>query len=241
MEDAGKFAEAIELYRNDASLCLKQASPLKAALGYSAAGSCLIKAGDLIPARKLFQEAAMIYEEHADSILGKSIRESLWSLEEAYEHFLLAGNEAKSEQVYHKYVSLTTKVDPFSGEVTAMQKLESKFDSRWNSFINASQSKFNFPMDADLYLKETVPSKVIPQTPATTKDVLNDEKIRSKETCFSPRLIKEYSKRMLNQYYEKFYHSTSPKDRDLLLMIHAELRARYDEEIRKQEEKISID
>jgi len=72
--------------------------------------------GYLPKARQLYLEAAMLYEENADLVIAKSIRESLWCLEEAYEYFLLASDRDRAEKVFFKHVSLISRVNPFQEE-----------------------------------------------------------------------------------------------------------------------------
>jgi len=123
MEDECNFFEAFGYYLKDASECLKQNSLVKAALSCSCAASCLANLGNLPATRQLYLEAARIYEENADAIIGESIRESLWSLQEAYEYYLLDGNADKAQKVYDKSLFLARKVNPFSGEDEIMQNL----------------------------------------------------------------------------------------------------------------------
>jgi hypothetical protein len=74
---------------------------------------------------QLHSEAAIIYEKNADMVIGKSIRESLWSLQEAYENFLLASDYYKAQQVFDKYLSLARKLNPF-GESETMNVLQTR-------------------------------------------------------------------------------------------------------------------
>ena len=126
MEDQGNFFEASVYYLKDASGCLKQNTLVKTALSCSCAASCLANLGNPIAARQLYLEAARIYEENADSIIGESIRESLWSLQEAYEYYLLGGYDDKAQKVYDKSLFLARKVNPFSGEDEIMRNLRMK-------------------------------------------------------------------------------------------------------------------
>jgi len=123
MEDECNYSEAFIYYLKDSSECLKQNSLVKAALSCSCAASCLVSLGTLTAARQLYLESARMYEENADSIIGESIRESLWSLQEAYEYYLLGGNGDKAQKAYDKSLFLARKVNPFSGEDEIMQNL----------------------------------------------------------------------------------------------------------------------
>ena len=124
LEDAGKYFEAFVCYLKDSSECLKQNSLVKAALSCSCAAICLSYEGNLMTARRLYLETARIYEENADFIIGESIRESLWSLQEAYEYYLLGGSDDKAERVYNKALFLSRKINPFSDDEEFMQRMK---------------------------------------------------------------------------------------------------------------------
>ena len=114
-EDEGFFIEAVKLYLKDASQCLNYNSLPRAALSCSCAANCLAKTGNMTYANMLYLEAAIIYEANADSISEKSLRESLWSLEEAYEHCLLAKKFDKARGIYDKYISFVARINPLFG------------------------------------------------------------------------------------------------------------------------------
>ncbi len=122
MEEAGNFSEAFLVYLKDASECVEQSSLVRAALSCSCAATCLAQMGHMSRARQLYLEAAMLYEENADLVIAKSIRESLWCLEEAHEYFLLASDRNRAERVFYKHVSLVTRVNPFQGEAIPLHK-----------------------------------------------------------------------------------------------------------------------
>jgi tetratricopeptide (TPR) repeat protein len=124
LEDAGKYSEAFVYYLKDSAECLKQNALVKAALSCSCAAICLSYDGNLAAARRLYLEAARIYEDNADFIIGESIRESLWSLQEAYEYYLLGGDNDKADKVYNKTLFLSRKVNPFSHDEEIMQKMK---------------------------------------------------------------------------------------------------------------------
>jgi hypothetical protein len=67
----------------------------------------------------------MAYEKNADLVIGESVRESLWSLQEAYENFLLASDYYRAQQIFDKYLSLARKLNPF-GENETMDVLRAK-------------------------------------------------------------------------------------------------------------------
>lgn len=125
MEDGQDLHKATIFYIKDAAECLKGDLHSRAALSCLCAADCLSKSGYLEDARRLYLEAAMIYEKNADLVIGKSIRESLWSLQEAYENFLLASDYYGAQKVFDKYLSLARKLNPF-GESETMDVLHAR-------------------------------------------------------------------------------------------------------------------
>lgn len=146
MEDGGNFSEASIFYLNDAVESLRRNLLVRAALSCLGAAECLVRMNHHADARKIYLEAAAIYEENSDRIIGESVRESLWSLQEAYENFLLASDYAKAQQIFDKYTFLARKLNPFFGEGEAMDLLRSKKEAiekihkNWSSFDNAKNS-----------------------------------------------------------------------------------------------------
>lgn len=117
LEGMGKYAEAIELYLNDAAESIKIGLLIRAGLSCSCAADCLTKLRvDNLP-KKLYFKAATIYRENANSAFHRSIRELLWSLRKAYENFLLAGETSLAQSVHSEYVSLAKRISPFILEV----------------------------------------------------------------------------------------------------------------------------
>jgi hypothetical protein len=116
MEEHGELAKAALLYLDDAANCLETSTVVRAALGATCAADCLVKLGLPENGRRLYHVAGMLYWDNADDRLGTSVRESLWSLQEAYEGFLLAGEEENAKQVRQLYASLARRANPFIGE-----------------------------------------------------------------------------------------------------------------------------
>ncbi len=129
MEDGNDFLEASVFYLNDAVDSLKHNMLVRTALSCLCAAECLVRMGHYSDARRLYLETAIIYEENADRVLGESVRESLWSLQEAYENFLLASDTSGAQHIFEKYVFLTRKLNPFFGEGETMELLRSKKES----------------------------------------------------------------------------------------------------------------
>ncbi len=122
--DSGNYVDAFKVYLQDSSELSNQNQLCSAALSCSCAANCLLKIGDHTTAHQLYLETAIIYEKNADLIIGKSVRECLWSLQESYEHYLLAADVSKSQRVFEKYVNLVRKLNPISGEEEAMDILK---------------------------------------------------------------------------------------------------------------------
>jgi hypothetical protein len=115
MEEQGELAKAALLYLEDATKCLDQTTAVRAALGGTCAADCLAKLGLLAKARRLYHVAGMLYWDNADARMGSSVRESLWSLQEAYECFLLAGEGENAKRVHLLFTSLARRANPFIG------------------------------------------------------------------------------------------------------------------------------
>lgn len=112
-EDDGNLEDAISYYIKDALECARQRSLVRSALSCSCAANCLAKMGAWSPACMLYSEAARIYVENSELAMSESIREALWSLQEAFENYALAGDSA-ADAVRERYVALATRTSPFS-------------------------------------------------------------------------------------------------------------------------------
>jgi hypothetical protein len=128
-EDDGILFEAIELYLKDAIRCLNQASLERTALSCSCAANCLRKIGNTIYANQLYLEAAILYEENAHFMISQSVKGSLWSLQEAYEHYILAEDFGRAQVIYEEYMSLAAKLNPLFGLRETVQSLEFRKDT----------------------------------------------------------------------------------------------------------------
>ena len=116
MEERGELAKAILLYLEDAKTCLNDSTVVRAALGATCAADCLIRFGLAGKGRRLYHVSGMLYWDNADARLGASVRESLWSLQEAHQSFLLAGEEENAKHVRQLFTSLARRANPFIGE-----------------------------------------------------------------------------------------------------------------------------
>ena len=122
-EDDGNYLEAFLFYLKDSAECIKQNSFVRAALGCSCAANCLVITGNLTASRQLYMKTASIYENNANLVIGHSVREALWSYQQAYEYYTLAYDNNKARNIYEKYISLSKKVNPFAGEKDAIESL----------------------------------------------------------------------------------------------------------------------
>lgn len=124
-EDEGNLEHAISYYIKDALECTRQHSLVRSALSCSCAANCLAKMDAWSPACMLYSEAAAIYVENSELVMSESIREALWSLQEAFENYTLAGDSA-ADTVRERYVTLASRTSPFSRADKAANELESR-------------------------------------------------------------------------------------------------------------------
>jgi hypothetical protein len=125
-DDDGIFFVAIQFYLKDVIECLNQGSIAKAALGCSCAANCFAKIGHRTYANLLYLQAAILYEQNGDSTIGNSIKASIWSLEEAYENYILAQDLNKAEIVFNKCISLKAKLDRLFDSWDLVKSMESR-------------------------------------------------------------------------------------------------------------------
>lgn len=118
-----RYAEATTLYLRDAGDSLNRGLKARAALSCSAAAGCLERTGNGNAARRLYSEAAKMYEEQANAVFGTSIREALWLLQEAHDCYIISGDSKKAAQIYEECATLAKKSDPFISEDTLDQVL----------------------------------------------------------------------------------------------------------------------
>lgn len=153
LEDDGKYLEASSYYLKEASGSLAEGALAKAALSCSCAANCLANVGNLTDARQLYIESATIYEENANSIIKESIRESLWSLQEAYEHYLLGGNNEKAQKIYDRYIFFARKINPFSGTDEVMKDVRLK-KRHADSLMNISNANHQISSEMEGRIQE---------------------------------------------------------------------------------------
>jgi tetratricopeptide (TPR) repeat protein len=122
-EDDGNLPQATMLYLRDATKCWEKGLKARAALSCACAAGCFMRTNNLKLAQMLYAEAARMYEAASAAAIDRSIREAFWALQRAYENYVLAGNEAKAQEVYMKYTSLAIRISPFFGREEALKIL----------------------------------------------------------------------------------------------------------------------
>ena len=146
MEEDGRFAEATVLYLRDAAGCLSKGLHVRAALSCSCAASCLEKTGNYNAARNLYFETARMYEEQAEAVFGKSIREALWLMQEAHDYFIVGGDAQRATQIYDKCASLARKSSPFATSET----LDRVLRIRRSTAVRAVSFRLALPQTSDV-------------------------------------------------------------------------------------------
>ena len=95
-EDDGNFQQATMLYLRDATQCWDAGLKARAALSCSCAASCFMHTNNLKLGHILYAEAALMYEDHAQTVLDRSIRESFWTARYRSSRPSIARNDAKA-------------------------------------------------------------------------------------------------------------------------------------------------
>lgn len=170
MEDEGSYQQAFTFYLKDAEENIKQNSLVRAALSCSCAADCLVKRGALVAARQLYLQAATIYEKNANQVIGSSVREAIWSYQQAYEYFSMACEKERAQKAYQVCVSLARKTNPFAGEKEAMESLRLRA-LNMDELSNASSANMQLSAEIDgmilNFLKE-----IEPEMPSTDQPIL---------------------------------------------------------------------
>ncbi len=166
-EQDERFGQAAVLYLRDAADCLSRGLKARAALSCACAAGCLEKMENGNAARNLYLEAAKMYEEQADTVFGTSIREALWLLQEAHDHFIIGGDSQKAAQAYEKCASLAKKSDPFVTDESLDKVLRIRRDAQPRpvaySLPVPQNSETSDAIEEFMRLREGQPSKVAAQ------------------------------------------------------------------------------
>jgi hypothetical protein len=144
-EDENNLNNAASFYIKDALECIKQHSLVRAALSCSCAANCLTRMGATLQARKLYSAAAAIYMENSDIAMSESIREALWSLQEAFENYILAGEGNSAGTVRERYVKLAARTNPFSKAEHAAKELESRKAAAESVIAKSAKKEASIP------------------------------------------------------------------------------------------------
>ena len=167
MEEDGKPIDALQFYIKDAIKSLEVSLYNKAALSCSCSAKCFENIRNFHYARIFHMEAATLYEYNADYILGDSIRESLWSLKEAYEQYMLSREFDRAKIVHDKYISLSIKTNPFSELETRTDPATEKYteqvryDNRSSSSSNSNTLQIHEKNHEENHEENFVPLQVI--------------------------------------------------------------------------------
>ena len=144
-EDEDNLNNAASFYIKDALECIKQRSLVRAALSCSCSANCLTRIGALPSARKLYSTAAAIYMENSDIALSESIREAMWSLQEAFENYVLAGESNFAARVRDRYVKLAARTNPFSKADHAAKELDVRKAAAESVLSNSAKKEVRIP------------------------------------------------------------------------------------------------
>ena len=163
MEEDGKPIDALQFYIKDAIRSLELSLYNKAALSCSCSAKCFENIRNFQYARIFHMEAATLYEYNADYILGDSIRESLWSLKEAYEQYMLAREFDRAKIIHDKYISLSIKTNPFSELETRTDPAIVKYTEqvRYDSRSSSSSNSNTLQIHEENHEENVVPLQVI--------------------------------------------------------------------------------
>jgi hypothetical protein len=157
LEDSRDYSAATLAYIDDASRCLGRSYFIRAAMSVSCAASCLATMGDFGDAVEMYSATASLYENNADISIGRSIRESLWSLLHAFEYYTLVSDHVSAERTSKKYADLARRVERFESR-TAFETLKIRREN-----VLDARSKLNS-------LPKGVPVK-IPDLPRVQRSV----------------------------------------------------------------------
>lgn len=114
-EEERNYVDAITLYLKNATNELNQNSLVTVALDCVCAGNCAKEMNYFQLSKKLYHQAGKLYEFHHKKMLSDSPNESLWSLLQAYDVYLITEDFVNSQRVSSEYRSLMHRINPFYG------------------------------------------------------------------------------------------------------------------------------
>ncbi len=144
MEDDSNFAEAIDYYIKDVQKCINNDYMVRAAFSCSCIADCLSKFESAYTIT-LYRLSALLYEKNANFSINRSLRESLWSLQQSYENFLMARDIENARKTHSKYTSLAIKISSKFLLDDALNILESNL----SNFIGIDDDKPKLPIVND--------------------------------------------------------------------------------------------
>jgi hypothetical protein len=144
-----EFTKALPLYLKDVRYCLDKGLIVRAALSCSCAANCMVNIGHIEEAYNLYAKAASIYVKNAHDVMDNSIREALWSLQQAYENYSVALDQTNAEHVYDNYLSIVSKISPFDNLDEKMEIMNFKKASISNDKMQYSDVKIS-PLNEEI-------------------------------------------------------------------------------------------
>lgn len=113
LNEIGNYKEASELFIQDAKTQLIRGAILQAALSYFCAAECMTELEDKQNAHAMYAEAASLYLTNVEKSIKYSTAEAVWSLQRAYESFILANDTVNARRVYRLLIFMNSKINPF--------------------------------------------------------------------------------------------------------------------------------
>lgn len=129
-EREGDYLNAALAYTDDALKFMRDA-PSRVGISCANAAECFIRIGLLHYAKQAYEIAAHFFMLHAENMITRFPRESLWALNRAYQCFHLAGDERKAEKVASQIALINSLIGESSDRLktivrTFMEKEEGR-------------------------------------------------------------------------------------------------------------------
>jgi hypothetical protein len=148
LEDSHDYPSAALAYIEDASRCLGRSLFARSAMSATCAASCLATIGASESAIEMYTAAALLYEHNADTSIGKSIRESLWSQLHAFEYFTLVSDHVSAERASKKYADLARRVDRYDSR-TVFETLKNRRENILLARANLNSPSIGIPVKSN--------------------------------------------------------------------------------------------
>lgn len=127
-EDDGDLVSAVSYYLKDAQKSAEAKSIIRHALSCSCAARCLSRIGNSERANKLYVHAANLYLLNAQQTMAASVREAMWSMNEALENYVLADDYDSASSIRKSLRALEARVNPFASGAKAEDDLQTLRD-----------------------------------------------------------------------------------------------------------------